>query len=308
MKIIFAGTPAIAAGVLAKILAAGFSVPLVLTQPDRPAGRGMKLSASAVKELAVAAGIEVFQPESLKNNPAAVHKLALVAADILVVVAYGLILPEAILAVPRRGAVNLHVSLLPKWRGAAPIQRALLAGDKYSGVSLMQMDKGLDSGAILDVATLELAPDETSGSLHDKLALLGAAKIVKFLANPDNFTPQAQDPQAISYAAKITKAEAQINWAEAAALIERKIRGYNPFPGAFSYVDGVLYKIWQAQLITSSTTAVAGTILEAPKGQVWVAAGDGGIVALREIQAAGGKRSAASLMPRLVGKQFKTRD
>ena len=291
LKIIFAGTPDIAEQVLANILAHGFEVGLVLTQPDRHAGRGMKLSSSAVKQLALAAGIEVFQPLSLRNNPAAMEKIAAVGADIMVVVAYGLILPPELLALPRLGCINIHVSLLPRWRGAAPIQRAVLAGDSHSGVSIMQMDKGLDTGALLLVEPIALAKDETSGSLHNKLALLGAQNIIAFLTNPETYPPRQQDSLGVSHAAKITKDEAQINWQEPAELIERKIRGYNPYPGAFTYLGNGLYKIWRAKVIAKSTSdQAAGSIIRTAKDQLWVVCGDGQILALDEIQTAGGKR------------------
>lgn len=291
LKIVFAGTPAIAQTVLAKILTVGFTVELVLTQPDRPAGRGLKLTPSPVKELALAHNIEVFQPVGFRKDPAAIDKIRQLQPDIMVVVAYGLILPQELLDIPRLGCINIHVSLLPKWRGAAPIQRALLNGDEESGVTIMQMDAGLDTGAALIVAPVKIDQRDTSGSLHDKLAQLGAEKIVEFLASPASFSPVVQAAEGVSYAEKIDKAEAEIIWSEPAAVIERKIRGYNPFPGAFTSFNGSLFKIWLSEMVVAQTTSKpAGTIIKAEKDQLWVACGDGRIVNLLEVQEAGAKR------------------
>ena len=291
LRIVFAGTPEISRTVLAKILENGFKVELVLTQPDRPAGRGLKLTPSPVKELALSHGIEVFQPSGFRKDPSALAKIRELAPDLIVVVAYGLILPQALLDIPRLGCINIHVSLLPKWRGAAPIQRAVLAGDKASGVTIMQMDAGLDTGDMLIVAPVELASDETSGSLHDKLAQIGATKIVEFLRDPAKYPPQKQIEEGVSYANKINKEEARINWSEPAELIERKIRGYNPFPGAFTYLEGKLHKIWRAELVdVKASNAPAGTIVDSTKDKLWVVGGDGKILAVIEIQEAGSKR------------------
>lgn len=291
LRIVFAGTPQIAKTVLGKILAGGFNVELVLTQPDRPAGRGMKLTASPVKELAMQHNIEVYQPHSFKKEPEAIEKIRCMQPDIMVVVAYGLILPQELLDVPRLGCINIHVSLLPKWRGAAPIQRALLNGDDESGVTIMQMDAGLDTGAALIVAPVEIDARDTSGSLHDKLAQLGAEKIVEFLQEPGKYQPIPQSAEEVSYAAKIDKAEAEINWNEPADLVERKIRGYNPFPGAFTYLNGLLHKIWLAEIVVGETTKKpAGCILAAESDKLWVACGDGKIINMVEIQEAGAKR------------------
>lgn len=291
LKIVFAGTPEIAKTVLSKILENGFNVELVLTQPDRPSGRGMKLTPSAVKQLAIENGIEVFQPLSFKKDPTALQKIRDINPDIMVVVAYGLILPAELLAIPRLGCVNIHVSLLPRWRGAAPIQRAVLAGDTETGVTIMQMDVGLDTGDMLLVERVEIDSDETSASLHDKLAKVGADKIVEFLANPQNYPPIKQSDIGVSYAHKLEKEEAKIDWSEDASVIERKIRGYNPFPGAFSLLDGQLHKFWQAKLINGSKkNAKAGEIINDNKDSLVIVCGGGSLLQIEEIQEAGSKR------------------
>lgn len=309
LKIVFAGTPEIARLTLENILKHQFNVGLVLTQPDRPAGRGMKLTPSPVKLLALEHEIEVFQPNSFRNNPEALQKIRDFAPDIMVVVAYGLILPAELLSIPRLGCINIHVSLLPRWRGAAPIQRAVLAGDKFSGVTIMQMDEGLDTGAALLTEQIAISDDDTSGSLHDKLAHLGAEKVVEYLANPSHYIPQEQSSDGVSYAAKLSKEEAQINWSEPAALIVRKIRGYNPFPGSYSYLDGQLHKFWQAHIVQGiQSEAQSGTITYASNDKLWIVCGDGSVIGINEIQEAGAKRktSAQYLQGKsdLVGQRF----
>jgi methionyl-tRNA formyltransferase len=214
MRLIFAGTPAFAAAALDALAEAGHDIALVLTQPDRPAGRGMKLTPSAVKQAAQARGLPVFQPTSLKPAEAQAA-LRAVAAEVMVVAAYGLILPQAVLDIPRRGCLNIHASLLPRWRGAAPIQRAILAGDEVTGITIMQMDAGLDTGAMLLKATVPIHDEDTAGSLHDTLARVGAASIVEALARLDELTPQAQDDALATYAAKLTKEEARLDWSRA---------------------------------------------------------------------------------------------
>ncbi|MDD3266090.1 MAG: methionyl-tRNA formyltransferase [Burkholderiales bacterium] len=291
LKIIFAGTPEIAKVVLENIINNDIDVSLVLTQPDRPAGRGMKLTPSAVKELALQNGIEVFQPISFRKDPDAIEKIRDINADIMVVVAYGLILPKELLSIPKLGCVNIHVSLLPRWRGAAPIQRAVLEGDDATGIAIMQMDEGLDTGDILLLERVFLDKKETSGSLHDKLAKIGADKIVEFLINYDKYTPQKQSEVGVSYAHKLDKEEARINWSESAELIERKIRGYNPFPGAFSFLGGVLHKIWSAEVINNKNHGqLSGTIIKANDKELHIACGDNSALAILEIQEAGSKR------------------
>lgn len=308
LRIAFAGTPEIARTVLEEIIANNFNVELVLTQPDRPAGRGMKLTPSPVKELAIGNNIEVIQPLSFKKNPEAITRLKEFQPDIMVVVAYGLILPQEVLAIPRLGCINIHVSLLPKWRGAAPIQRAVLAGDKESGVTIMQMDVGLDTGDMLLVEKVTLDTDETSASLHDKLAVLGAKMVVKYLNSPESYLPVKQDLDGVSYAHKLTKEEAAIDWQEDASIIERKIRGYNPFPGAFSGLDGKLHKFWQATLVTEHTKLPAGAIIRATTSELLIACGNGSVLRIDEIQEAGSKLKQISQYlqgkTNLVGKIF----
>lgn len=310
LKIIFAGTPEIAKIVLANMLNHGFKPQVILTQPDRPAGRGMKLTPSPVKVLAAEHNIEILQPVSFKKELLVLEQIRQLQPDIIVVAAYGLILPQQLLDIPRLGCVNVHVSLLPRWRGAAPIQRAVLAGDKESGVTIMRMDAGLDTGDILLQEKITMVEDETSGTLHAKLAHLGAKFLVEFLTNPESY-PRIKQPEAgVNYAHKIDKEEAGIDWTEPALAIDRKIRGYNPFPGAFTFLAGQLHKIWQAKPIAAKTTTnqEPGTIIMAAKGQLWVAAGDNTILEIREIQEAGAKRKPIAVYlqgkPYLVGKKF----
>lgn len=289
MKLLFAGTPEFAAQSLSAILAAGHQVELVLTQPDRPSGRGMTLRHSPVKALALASGIKVFQPLTLKD-PAAQERLRAVDAEVMVVAAYGLILPQAVLDLPRYGCLNIHASLLPRWRGAAPIQRAILAGDTETGVCIMQMEAGLDTGPVLLSDRLPLASDETAGSLHDKLADLGARLIVNALEKiPLPAVPQSDT--GITYAAKIEKAEALLDWRLPAAEIERKVRAFNPFPGAATMLEGIPVKIWRAVAVPGG--AAPGTVLVADRHGIVVACGDGALC-LGELQKAGGKRLSAA--------------
>jgi methionyl-tRNA formyltransferase len=292
MRLIFAGTPEFAARALAALHGAGHDIALVLTQPDRPTGRGLKLVPSAVKALALEHGLPLYQPANLKEEPAR-ESLSAAAAELMVVAAYGLILPEAVLALTPRGAINIHASLLPRWRGAAPIQRAILAGDTHTGISIMQMDRGLDTGAVLTAAALPIAADDTGGSLHDKLADLGARLIVSALAQLERGELEAR-PQAetgASYAAKISKAEAAIDWREPAAAIERKVRAFNPHPGASSGIGSVGLKIWRAGAIAAE--GAPGTILETGPGGIVVACGSGAL-RLLELQRAGGRRLEAA--------------
>jgi methionyl-tRNA formyltransferase len=292
MRLIFAGTPEFAARALAALLRAGHDIALVLTQPDRPAGRGLRLAPSAVKVLAQEHGLELYQPASLKDAETQARLRAL-GADAMVVAAYGLILPEPVLALPRLGAINIHASLLPRWRGAAPIQRAILAGDALTGISIMQMDRGLDTGPVLAAEAIPIAADDTGASLHDKLAELGARLIVTVLAQLERgpLSAQAQPAEGASYAAKITKAEAEIDWSAAAAVIERKVRAFNPLPGASATVKGAGLKIWRA--CVSPAGGTPGTILEAGAGGIVVACGAHALRVL-ELQRAGGKRLAAA--------------
>ncbi len=285
MKLIFAGTPDFAALALRSLIAAKHEVVLVLTQPDRPSGRGMQMRHSPVKEVALTSGIEVFQPHSLRD-PDSQEKIRACAAEAMIVAAYGLILPQTVLDMPRWGCLNIHASLLPRWRGAAPIQRSILAGDRETGVCIMQMEAGLDTGPILLAESLAIAADDTAGSLHDKLANLGAQMIVNTLDRlPLNAKPQP-DPGAC-YAAKIEKSEAALDWRLSAAQLEKQIRAFNPFPGAVSDLDGRAIKIWQAKCITASGTP--GQVVAVDGSGIVVACGKGGL-RLSELQKAGGKR------------------
>jgi methionyl-tRNA formyltransferase len=289
MKIIFAGTPEFAASALASLHAAGHDIALVLTQPDRPSGRGLAPTPSPVKKLARTLGLEIDQPQTLKER-GVTERLAAIAADVMVVAAYGLILPPPLLALPRRGCINIHASLLPRWRGAAPIQRALLAGDRETGISIMQMDAGLDTGPVLLEQALPIAPDDTAQSLHDRLAALGAALIVRVLSA--TLEPQPQDASAATYAAKIDKREARIDWARPAELIEREVRAFNPVPGAATAYGDIVLKIWRASLVPE-ITAEPGRVCAADSTGITVAAGKDALK-ITELQRAGGKRLTAA--------------
>ena len=291
MKVAFAGTPEFAAAALEAILAAGFDVPLVLTQPDRPAGRGMQLQPSPVKRVALAAGIPVHQPEKLRT-PEQQAPLADVQADVLVVAAYGIILPQAVLDLPRHGCLNIHASLLPRWRGAAPIHRAIEAGDAETGITIMQMDAGLDTGPMLMKRVVPIDADDTTGSLHDRLAQAGAALIVDALrALPGGLSATPQPAEGVTYAAKIGKAEAAIDWTRPAAEIARAVRAFNPFPGALATLDGTPIKLWRARAIDASGTP--GEVLLAEGAGVIVACGEGALC-VTELQKPGGKRLPAA--------------
>ncbi len=285
MKLIFAGTPEFAAQALAAIIAAGHEVALVLTQPDRPAGRGMALQPSPVKKLALEHGIEVFQPTTLKDAEAQ-GRVAAVGAEVMVVAAYGLILPQAVLDVPRFGCINIHASLLPRWRGAAPIQRALLAGDRETGVCIMQMEAGLDTGPVLLRGAFPIELSDTTATLHDRLAALGGELVVQALAGlPLPAEPQPAD--GVTYAHKIEKAEAVIDWRRNSAELDRHIRAFNPFPGGQASFGGAVVKVWAAKPVDGK--GEPGQILALDKHSVVVACGDGAL-ALSELQKAGGKR------------------
>lgn len=290
MRIIFAGTPPFAAAALNALADAGHDIVLVLTQPDRPAGRGMKLMPSAVKQAALARGLPVSQPPSLKS-PEAQTELRAVDADVMVVAAYGLILPQAVLDLPRFGCLNIHASLLPRWRGAAPIQRAILAGDTETGITIMQMDAGLDTGAMLSKTVVPIRDDDTAASLHDVLAAAGAKAIVAALANYATLVPAAQDDAQATYAAKLSKDEAQLDWGQPADALARAVRAYNPVPGAWTLLDGAPLKVWTAAV--ASGAGDPGTVLRTDAEGLVVACG-GGALALREIQPAGSKRMTAA--------------
>jgi methionyl-tRNA formyltransferase len=292
MKLIFAGAPEFAATALAALFDAGHEIALVLTQPDRPAGRGLRLQASPVKALALRHGVEVSQPLSLKKDAEAKARIAVVKAEAMIVAAYGLILPQDVLETPRLGCLNIHASLLPRWRGAAPIQRAIQAGDAETGVAIMQMEAGLDTGPVLATARAPIADDDTTARLHDRLAEMGARLLVETLA----CLPLAAMPQAtegITYAAKIDKREAPLDWNRSAFELDRQVRAFNPFPIAQARFQGEILKIHAARPYGVNATVVPGTVLAIDKTGVTVACGEG-VLTLTELQRAGGKRLAAT--------------
>ena len=274
LRVAFAGTPEFAACALDAILAAGHEVALVLTQPDRPAGRGMKLTPSPVKQLALARGIEVDQPERLRTDEQRA-RLASCAPDVLVVAAYGLILPKAVLDLPARGCINILASLLPRWRGAAPIHRAIEAGDAATGITIMQMDEGLDTGAMLLERSLTILPNDTTATLHDRLAVLGGECIVAALAQLDELKPVPQPAEGVSYAAKIGRAEATVDWRRPAAELERAMRAFDPFPGLASTLRDTVVKFWSAEVIDAE--GEPGTVLAADEAGVVIACGRGAL-------------------------------
>jgi methionyl-tRNA formyltransferase len=294
MKIIFAGTPEFAQVALRALHQAGFEIALVLTQPDRPAGRGMQLQASPVKQYALAQGFKVAQPSSLKS-PDIQAELRGTEAELMVVAAYGLLLPQAVLDMPPKGCLNIHASLLPRWRGAAPIHRAIEAGDTETGITIMQMDAGLDTGPMLMKRALPILPKDTTGSLHDRLANLGGELIVEALLKLKAERLQAipQPELGITYAKKIDKAEATLRWQESAAQLVQRIRAYNPFPGALGHYQGQAIKIWQASVFDADTMAEPGSILAMTAEGIVVAAGTGAVL-LTELQKPGGKKLEAS--------------
>lgn len=299
LRVIFAGTPEFAAAALAAIHEAGFPVPLVLTQPDRPAGRGMKLQASPVKRYAEEHGLSVAQPPSLRRNgkfPAeatsAIDQLRATPHDVMVVAAYGLLLPQEVLDIAPHGCINIHASLLPRWRGAAPIHRAIEAGDTETGITLMQMDVGLDTGAMISEARTPIHNDDTTATLHDRLAEAGARLIVEALVELERngkllATPQPAEGS--TYAEKIGKHEAALDWRRPAAVLARQVRAFDPFPGGVATLDGVSLKIWSAVPVESANRAEPGTILDVSAEGVTVACGEGAL-RLTQLQKPGGKR------------------
>jgi methionyl-tRNA formyltransferase len=300
LRVAFAGTPEFARVALEALHRAGFDLVLVLTQPDRPAGRGMKLQPSPVKAFAQSLGLPLAQPRSLRldgkfaeDAQAAAEALAQARPDVLVVAAYGLMLPQWVLDLPRLGCLNIHASLLPRWRGAAPIHRAIEAGDAITGITIMQMDAGLDTGPMLLAESVPIQPDDRTSALHDRLAALGARLIVEALelAACGGLKPQAQPAAGVSYAHKIDKAEASIDWALPAAAIERRIRAFDPFPGATGSLDGVLLKCWSAQVCPDR--GAPGEVLAADPSGLLVACGEGAL-RLTELQRPGGKRMNAA--------------
>jgi methionyl-tRNA formyltransferase len=301
MKVIFAGTPEFAATALAAIHAAGHEIVLVLTQPDRPAGRGMQLHASAVKQFALAHQIPVLQPTSLRldgkypEQAKQAHDVLMATQhDVMVVAAYGLILPESVLTIPPRGCLNIHASLLPRWRGAAPIHRAIEAGDKVTGITIMQMDQGLDTGAMLLMQSIPIAVNDNTASLHDKLAKLGGEMIVDVLKQIPlgKLAAQPQPLQGISYASKISKEESFLDFNQSAELLQRKIRALNPAPGAHGLVDGVTFKLWNAELAERPVDAETGQFY-VKNNDLLIACGVGALQLL-ELQKPGGRRLLTS--------------
>lgn len=299
LKVAFAGTPEFAREALQAILKAGFDVPLVLTQPDRPAGRGMKLQASPVKQLALDHGIAVSQPTSLRldgkyPDEARAAQQALLAAqpDVMVVAAYGLILPQWVLDLPRLGCLNIHGSLLPRWRGAAPIHRAIEAGDAETGITIMQMDAGLDTGDMLLIEKDAIRPDDTTSILHDRLALLGGRMIVEALemAACGGLTATPQPVEGVNYAHKIDKAEAAIDWSLPASTLARRVRAFDPFPGCTFTLGEQTIKLWSASVVQAS--GQPGQVLQAQGDTLVVACGEQAL-ALHTLQRPGGKRIAA---------------
>jgi len=292
MQLIFAGTPEFSVQALSALLEAKHQVLLVLTQPDRPAKRGMALNPSPVKRLALTNGIKVFQPEPLKDA-ATYEYLQTCKAEVMIVAAYGLILPQSILDMPRYGCINIHASILPRWRGAAPIQRAILAGDKETGISIMQMEAGLDTGPVLLSQSIPITDEDTALTLHDKLAKLGGNLIVEFLGKLERSSTIEAKPQThtqATYAAKIEKREAGIDWNLPAEELLRQIRAFNPFPGAVTSFNGYPLKIWQAEVVDGC--GLPGTIILADRQDLVVACGEKAL-RLLQIQKAGGKRLSA---------------
>ncbi len=304
LRVGYAGTPEFARVALQAIAEAGAEVPLVLTQPDRPAGRGMKLQPSPVKQYALSRGLTVVQPTSLRldgkyPDEASAAQAALLDAhlDVLVVAAYGLILPQWVLDLPRLGCLNIHASLLPRWRGAAPIHRAIEAGDAQTGITIMQMDAGLDTGDMLSIESLDIRPDDTTATLHDRLAELGGRMIVSTLAQAAarGLSPQPQPAEGITYAHKIDKAEAALDWSRSADVLARRVRAFDPFPGCTFVRGGETFKVWAAQVYDAATLPAAepGGVVAVSPDTLCVACGEG-VLALTQLQRPGGRRLPTS--------------
>jgi methionyl-tRNA formyltransferase len=293
MRLVFAGTPPFAAVALEALLAAGHEIVLVLTQPDRPAGRGKTLRSSEVKALALARGLALAQPPSLRDG-ATVATLQRARPDAIVVAAYGLILPRDVLDIPRRGCINIHASILPRWRGAAPIQRAILSGDAETGVSIMVMEAGLDTGPVIAVHRVAIAPDDTGGSLTEKVTRLGAEAIVEALAALEAGTarPVPQPETGATYATKIDKSEASIDWAASPDAIDRQVRAFDPVPGAATLIGGEVLKLFRPAPV-AGPAAAPGTVVAVGSDRLIVACGQGAL-AVRELQRAGGRRLTVS--------------
>jgi methionyl-tRNA formyltransferase len=289
LRIIFAGTPDFAASALIALIASAHEVVAVYTQPDRPAGRGRKLRASPVKEVALKHNIPVLQPDNLKEAETQ-DELRAFNADVMVVAAYGLILPQVVLDIPRLGCLNIHASLLPRWRGAAPIQRAIAAGDNESGITIMQMNAGLDTGDILQLTSCPITDKDSGGDLHDRLAEIGAKAILETLKDLDshNTKPIKQDDSLATYAHKLDKKEAIISWQNSATDIERLIRAFNPWPVAFTYLNDKTLRIWQAQALIENSELQAGTVIRCDKKGIDISCGEGAIRLLK-LQPSGSK-------------------
>lgn len=299
LNIVFAGTPDFAAQHLQALIDSPHNIIGVYSQPDRPAGRGKKLQASAVKQLAQQHEIEVFQPASLKT-PEAQHQLADLQPDVIIVVAYGLILPQTVLDIPKLGCLNVHGSLLPRWRGAAPIQRAIWAGDQYTGVTIMQMDKGLDTGAMLFKQSIKIADNDTSDSLYQKLAELGPTALLKCLDQLDTITPEPQQDELANYAEKLSKQEAKLDWHQDAVQLERNVRAFNPWPFAYfnlsvdTNADPIAIKVWQSQVLDIDVSKhAAGEVIQADKAGILVATANQALLITR-IQVPGKKAMSVS--------------
>lgn len=299
LKIVFAGTPEFAATALQALLNAqtshDFKIVAVYSQPDRPAGRGQKLTASPVKQLALTHGLPIYQPLNFKASTAeglaAQAELVALQPDLLIVAAYGLILPQAVLDIPRLGCLNIHASILPRWRGAAPIHRALLAGDSETGITIMQMNAGLDTGDMLRVVRTPILATDTSGTLHDRLAVLGGDAMLATLANlaADQAAAIQQDESQVTYAHKLLKAEGQIDWSQPATQIDRQIRGLQPWPVAFCQHAGQTLRVWSGELTDGTSDQAAGTVTAVGKYGIHVVCGDGQLLRLTALQWAGGK-------------------
>ena len=294
LSIIFAGTPEFSVATLAALLRSSHRIVAVYTQPDRPAGRGRHVTMIAVKQCALRHGLPIEQPANLRD-PAALQRLGGRGADLMVVVAYGLLLPETVLRTPRLGCINIHASLLPRWRGAAPIQRALLAGDRETGITIMQMDVGLDTGPMLLQRATQIGERETAGSLHDRLAGMGSETLLEAIdaLTRDGASPRAQPAEGATYAPKILKQEALIDWSRTAAEIDRQVRAFNPWPVAETRCADRQLRIWESQLLDDSNTSAPGTVMRAGRDGIHVATASGALN-LTRVQLAGGRAMSAA--------------
>ncbi|MCP4494142.1 MAG: methionyl-tRNA formyltransferase [Gammaproteobacteria bacterium] len=296
LKIIYAGTPDFSVPALQALLQSGHQVIAVYTQPDRPAGRGRKLQPSPVKTCALAHGIPLYQPESFKEN-APIQELIDLQADLMVVAAYGLILPDSVLQAPRYGCINIHASLLPRWRGAAPIQRAILSGDAETGITIMQMDKGLDTGDMLAKQAVSIQSGCNAGELHDELKEVGAELLVSVLKSlvEGELEPEVQDHDVATYAAKLSKPEAAIDWHKSAIELHREIRAFAPWPVSFTSLDGQPLRIWRACIVDEQSSELVGCVIKHDKQGIYVKCGEG-VVQITELQLPGKNRTTAAQM------------